>query len=190
VPVAFECDVIEGEGLMKLQTLQEKVTYLLDRAQIADVIGCYVRGLDSRDWDLYRSCWTDEITFDFSELELLDEPLTKIHADDWVAVQKSFFTGLPQSQHVKIPIRYDIDGDKAVVLALMQGKHSMPTPTGGPIQMVVGYYRDDFLRTPAGWKMSGLKALIHWNEGNAHVIDENLRRMIVVLKDIYHGSKS
>ena len=40
---------------------------------------------------------------------------------------------------------------------------------------MVGYYRDEFVRTEEGWKLKGLKELVHWNEGNAHVLDANRR---------------
>lgn len=169
---------------MTLETMEEKVQHLLDRAQITDVIGRYSYGMDSRDWELYRSAWTDEIALDFSELELYEKPIETIRADDWVCALQAFFADMPQSQHVKVPVSFEIDGDKAVVLAVMQGKHWMPTSTGGPTQTVVGYYRDELVRTPEGWKICALKELVHWNEGNSHVLDENLGKLLKVLREV------
>jgi hypothetical protein len=60
----------------------------------------------------------------------------------------------------------------------------MPNSTGGPLQTVVGYYRDEFVRTENGWKMSGMKELVYWNEGNGHVLVDNLQRMLAVLKEV------
>ena len=37
---------------------------LLDRADITDVIGRYCFGMDSRDWEMYRGAWTDEMKTD------------------------------------------------------------------------------------------------------------------------------
>ena len=129
-------------------SLEEKVDYLLDRADITDVIGDYCYGIDSRDWDLYRSCWVDEISLDFTELELYEEPMPTIATDDWVRALAAFFANMP------------------------------------PVQTVVGYYRDEFVRTEEGWKLKGLKELVHWNEGNAHVLDANLREPLAVLKEV------
>ncbi len=38
-----------------------KLQLLIDRAEIGDVQLRYATGLDSRDWTLFRSCFTDEI---------------------------------------------------------------------------------------------------------------------------------
>lgn len=165
-------------------TREEQVQRLLDRAEICDVIGAYCYGMDSRDWDLYRSCWVDEIALDFSELHEVSEP--KMATDDWVRMLQAFFREMTQSQHVKFPIRYEFGegGDSCTVLAIMQGKHFMPTTTGGPTQTVVGYYRDDFVRTDEGWKLRGLKELVHWNEGNSFVLEDNLTRLYEVWRSL------
>ncbi|MGE0067943.1 MAG: nuclear transport factor 2 family protein [Solirubrobacterales bacterium] len=168
---------------MEFATLEDKVNYLLDRAEITDVINAYCYGMDTRDWDLYRSCWVEEIALDFTELELYDEPMPTIKADHWVRALAAFFAEMPQSQHVKYPSRWEFDGDRATVMSIMQGKHWMPTSTGGPIQTVVGYYRDELVRTEEGWKLCGLKELVHWNEGNSHVLDSNLVRLLKILKE-------
>lgn len=172
---------------MTPETIAEKVQYLLDRAEITDVIGKYALGMDTRDWELYRSVWTDEVVLDFSELELYDKPFEAMRAEDWVRALRAFFADMPQSQHVKVPVSFAIDGDRAVVLAIMQGKHWMPTPTGGPMQTVVGYYRDELVRTSEGWKIHSLKELVHWNEGNAHVLDANLEKLFEVLREVNSG---
>jgi hypothetical protein len=40
------------------------------------------------------------------------------------------------------------------------------------------------VRAWEGWKLKGLKELVHWNEGNAHVLDANLRELSAVLKEV------
>jgi hypothetical protein len=44
------------------------VGYLLDRLAISDVQLRYATGADTRDWALYRSCFTDEIETDFTSV--------------------------------------------------------------------------------------------------------------------------
>jgi len=162
----------------------ENVRRLLDRAEIADVIGAYCYGMDSRDWDLYRSCWTDEVELNFPQLD--DAPMPTIAADDWVRSVATFFTALPKSQHISYPVRYEFaaDGDSATVIALLHARHWMLTDTGGPVQAVVGYYENYFVRTAAGWKMSGMKETVYWNEGNSHVLDVPVSRSLEVLKEL------
>jgi SnoaL-like domain len=45
-----------------------KLQLLLDRAEISDVQLRYATGLDSRDWPLFRSCFTDEVETDFTSV--------------------------------------------------------------------------------------------------------------------------
>jgi len=39
-----------------------------DKDQIAEVLIRYATGIDSKDWSLLRSCWTDEIDVDYQQL--------------------------------------------------------------------------------------------------------------------------
>ena len=39
-----------------------------DKEQIAEVLIRYATGIDSKDWPLLRSCWTDEIDVDYQQL--------------------------------------------------------------------------------------------------------------------------
>jgi SnoaL-like domain len=187
---------------MTEKTLEEQVRNLADRAEITDLIGKYCYGMDSRNWKLYRSIYTDEIEVDFVQYnpatddrpawesrdgwnDLFDPPLGIVKADDWVRGLKLMFDHLPQSQHIKTPISFDFsdDGNHCEVLSVMQGKHWGPTPTGEPIQAVIGYYQDKFVRTEDGWRMCSLKELVHWNEGNSHVLDSIVIKLVEVLRE-------
>jgi hypothetical protein len=164
------------------QSLEQQVRYLLDRAEIADVMGRYCLGMDLRDWPMYRSCWTQDVTFDVDDFGFEDRPAGKLGIDDWIASLQAFFARLEHSQHVKYPVSYAFDGDRAEVYAIMQGKHWQPRPDGDPLQTVVGYYRDTYLRTPEGWKMSASKEVLFWNEGDFAVIEPGLADMFAALR--------
>lgn len=163
-------------------SLEQQVRYLLDRAEIADVMGRYCLGMDLRDWAMYRSCWTADVSFDVDDFGFADGPAGPLGIDDWIASLQAFFARLERSQHVKYPVSYTFDGDSAEVYAVMQGKHWHSEATGGPLQTVVGYYRDTYLRTPDGWKMSASKEVLFWNEGNFAVIEPGLDDMFAALR--------
>lgn len=171
-------------------TIEQQVRYLLDRAEIADVMGRYCLGMDLRDWDMYRSCWADDLTFDVDDFEFPDAPAANHSLDSWIAGLKAFFARLDHSQHVKYPVSYAIEGDRAEVYAIMQGKHWKPQPEGEALQTVVGYYRDTYLRLDSQWKMSASKELSFWDEGNPRVIDQGLRDMFAVLRHAQDGPAS
>jgi hypothetical protein len=144
---------------------------LLDRAEISDVIGRYVYALDMRDWALFRSCFTDEIEFEPADEWARGAEKTVYRTDEWLEAVKAFMSEMPHSQHLKVPISFDFEGDRAVVISTMQGKHYMPNRNGEAISTVVGYYRDRWIRTADGWRQASLKEIILWHEGNWHVFD-------------------
>jgi hypothetical protein len=167
---------------MSTMTFEEKVNYLADRAEISEVIARYTYGMDSRDWDLYRSAWVDgEIYFEHTDVGFATASTTRHHIDDWIKGLKALIESLDYSQHIKTPVRFEIDGDSATVLCTLQGKHYRASRNGDALLTVVGYYVDDFERTADGWRMRGSRELIYWNEGNSHVIDVGLQEMNEVL---------
>ena len=160
---------------------------LLDRADITDVIGRYCFGMDSRDWELYRGAWTDEMKTDLIELSGSQVGRSTIRTDDWVEALKAFFSDIEFSQHLKTPVAFEFDESRenATVLSVMQGKHWASTRTGEHISTTVGYYRDTFTRTGDGWRMTSLKELVGWHEGNVFIVSNGQRKLIAKLSEIY-----
>ncbi|MGO4689655.1 nuclear transport factor 2 family protein [Glaciibacter sp. 2TAF33] len=165
----------------------DRMGELLDRADITDVIGRYCFGMDSRDWEMYRGAWTDEMKTDLIELSGSQVGRTTISTDDWVEALKAFFSEMEFSQHLKTPVAFEFDEtrDNATVLSVMQGKHWASTRTGEHISTTVGYYRDTFTRTDDGWRMTSLKELVGWHEGNVFIVSNGQRKLIAKLSELY-----
>jgi len=152
--------------------IDPRLMTLLDRAEICDVIGRYSYAIDTRDWELFRTCFTDEIRFEPVEGWRRDDAKpTRVRVDDFLEASKAFMSEMPHSQHIKIPVSFDIRGDEATVISVLQGKHYMPNTNGESISTVIGYYRDKWLRTPDGWKQASFEEIVFWHEGNWHVSD-------------------
>jgi SnoaL-like domain len=47
---------------------------MTDRQDIVDVLVRYATGIDSRDWALFRSCFTDDARFDYGDLGTWGSP--------------------------------------------------------------------------------------------------------------------
>lgn len=43
-----------------------KLQFLLDRMDISDTVIRYATGIDMRDWEAYRCCFTEDVEIDFS----------------------------------------------------------------------------------------------------------------------------
>jgi hypothetical protein len=95
-------------------TPEEQIQLLADRAAISDVVHRYATALDTRDWDLYRSIFTDEIEMNYGSTGGVPE---RMKADDWVDRWRAQFAGFDATQHLSANHVYDIRGDEVVHLA-------------------------------------------------------------------------
>ena len=139
-----------------------------DRTQILDTVYCYATGIDTRDWALYRSIFSDEIEVDFSSYD--GNPARRIRADDWVAGVKPLFEGLDATQHSMTNPRVAIDGERATCVMYMQAAHFLRNKQGDAEFTLGGYYTDQLVKTPAGWKLCAVKLTVTWQRGNRHVM--------------------
>ena len=56
---------------------QKKLQLLYDRMEIIDTINRYATSVDTRDWDLFLTCYTDEMIADMVSVGF-DEPMDHV----------------------------------------------------------------------------------------------------------------
>jgi hypothetical protein len=135
---------------------EKKMQTLLDRMEITDTSIRYATGIDMRDRALYRSCFTEEIEWDFSSMGL-GEPVT-VAADAWVDQAFALVSGFESTQHIITNHVITVEGDQATCVAYLQAQHFNPSG----LMTVGGYYTNTLVRTPEGWKISKLKLTSTW----------------------------
>jgi len=145
-----------------------------DRTQIVETIYCYATGVDTRDWALYRSIFTDEIEVDFSSYD--GNPPRRMRADDWVKGVAPLFEGLDATQHSMTNPRVKIEGDRATCVMYMQAVHFLANKAGDAEFTLGGYYTDELVKAPSGWKLCGVKLTVLWSRGNRAIMDMAVRR--------------
>ena len=145
-----------------------------ERLDVAEVVYAYATGIDTRDWRLYRSIFTDEVEIDFSSWD--GSPPRRMRADDWVAGVQPLFHGLDATQHSMTNPRVRIEGDRATCVMYMQAAHFLANREGDAEFTLGGYYTDQLERTPAGWKLCGVKLTVLWSRGNKHIMGLALQR--------------
>ena len=142
-----------------------RLQLLLDRAEISDVQLRYATGLDSRDWPLFRSCFTDEIETDFTSV-FGGEP-RKVSADRWTEAARRTLSGLQATQHMITNHVITFDGDHhATCVAYVQARHHNPDSTDESDPTVYGFYTNRFERTSSGWRIANCKLTVSWMTGN------------------------
>ncbi len=148
-----------------------------DRAAITETVHRYATGVDTRDWDLYRSIFDERVTIDFSSYS--GRPAAEMGGDEWVASVRPLFTGLAATQHQMSNAIVELDGDEAVcwmyMVAVHVGDHDEPSRRF----TIGGRYRDALRRSedgPAGWVITAVTLEVWWRDGDAAVMAEAVAR--------------
>jgi 3-phenylpropionate/cinnamic acid dioxygenase small subunit len=128
---------------------------LLARMEIHDVLSRYSRGLDTSDWEVYRSAFTDDAIIDYTSAGA-----PRLPRDEMAAWLSKGLTGERAIQHLITNIEVDLDGDRAKVRAL----YFNPIEQPGDAEMTFtgGCYHHDMVRTEQGWKSERLVEETLW----------------------------
>ena len=140
---------------------------LLDRQAISDTVIRYATGIDMRDWEAYRSCFTDEVDIDFTSWGG-GEPQT-MRGDDWAAGVRAGLSGFSATQHISTNHVITLDGDEATCVSYMQAQHYLPNAEGDNTLTLGGYYTNNLVRTDDGWRIRRCQLTVTWTTGNKHI---------------------
>lgn len=116
-----------------------------DKLEIQEQLARYARGLDTRDWELWKSVFTEDATVDYSQSGILCAS-----RDEVAAFLAEVFATIPWATHHITNVEIDLDGDEARVRAMFFNPLQIPGMSES--SSTGGYYHHEFVRTPDGWK--------------------------------------
>ncbi len=133
-----------------------------DELEIAALLSAYARAVDTKDWQLYRSVFTDDAHIDYSAdvfTGTLDGAIEFFDGD--------FSALVTMSMHYITNIESEIDGDTARVRAMFYN----PTQIKGVVELCMfgGYYHHELVRTPGGWRSRHLREEMVWTANSPRV---------------------
>jgi ketosteroid isomerase-like protein len=97
---------------------------MADRQALQDVMLRYAAGVDERDFEMYRSCFADEV-----EVVGFDADVIR-GADAWVAFVRTALEQYGATQHLLGPQLATIKGDTADTRNDVQALHALKDPEG------------------------------------------------------------
>lgn len=138
-----------------------------DRLAVIDLMSAYTAGIDSRDWDSWRALFTDPLTWDFESAGLgpAYETTPKAHAD----FMASGFASFIATHHAATNHRVTLDGDRARIQAHIHAEHWVAPELVAPKDncwLVTGFYDDQAVRTPEGWRLARVRLTINYQQGD------------------------
>ncbi len=122
---------------------------LANRIEIDDLLTRYATAVDTKDWDLYCTCFTEDAHIDYESAGGIKGPLSEVVA--WL--EKALAT-FPMTQHVVCNRVIEIDGETATARSIFYNPMSLPDGEAKPkLWFEGGYYNDKLVRTAEGWKI-------------------------------------
>ncbi|OBJ14058.1 hypothetical protein A5621_20070 [Mycobacterium colombiense] len=127
-----------------------------DELEITTLLNKYARAVDTKDWDLYRSVFTDDAHIDYSSAGAAAGPRDEVAA--WL---EQGFGAIPMSMHYITNVEIlDLDGDVAKVRAMFY--NPMQLPGMAELSYCGGYYHHELTRTADGWRSRSLREENVW----------------------------
>ncbi|UXA19842.1 nuclear transport factor 2 family protein [Mycobacterium sp. SMC-4] len=124
---------------------------VVDELEIRGLLSRYARGVDTKDWELYRSVFTENAVIDYSSAGI--PPGLR---DEIVDLFSRTFEAIPWTMHYITNVEItEIDGDTASVRAMFY--NPMQLPGMAEQSACGGYYHHDLVRTPDGWRSRHLR---------------------------------
>ncbi len=139
---------------------------LHDRQVITEVRYQYGWALDTRDWELFASLFTDEVDVDLPAFDLPTGTMPRARLVK--AFQGPFRRPREEmgTQQLYSNIVVDLNGDSASCRSCLLGHHHVAGMEGGEDVELRAVYIDQFARTSDGWKIRGTAIQVQSIVGN------------------------
>ncbi|CAN5778477.1 nuclear transport factor 2 family protein [soil metagenome] len=119
-----------------------------DVEQINDVLKRYATGIDTKNWALFQTCFTDDARFDYGEIGQWSD--TAGITEFMVAAHQ----GMSDTKHMlhNVVVEFQ-DDDHATAVTYV---HTVQALAADPTQWIdgVGQYDDHLVQTDDGWRIS------------------------------------
>lgn len=116
-----------------------------DRIAIHDVLVAYATGIDRRDWDLFRRCFTDDVVAAYEGVA------TWNGADEITDYMATAHADMGHTMHRLSNMAVSVDGDRATARTYVDAV--LMAADGQSGVNPVGFYDDELVRTEDGWRI-------------------------------------
>ena len=117
-----------------------------DEHDIAKVLLRYATGIDRRDWELFRTCFTEDVVAEYEGIDPwrgvdeITESMITSHAD------------MGHTMHRLSNLAITVDGDTAMARSYVDA--ILMAADGQTGLNPRGFYDDELVRTPNGWRIA------------------------------------
>lgn len=140
-----------------------------DTEEVCRALYLFAQGIDTRDWRLLESIFTDPFDYDYTSHRQGAAGL--ITPVEWVTQRRRRFETMLATQHTMTNPRVTIDGDTARCRMNVEAWHV--ADVGGEREWctIGGEYHDELVRKDGRWLISYLELERRWTVGNPAVLE-------------------
>lgn len=120
-----------------------------DKSEITELLNLYAFALDAHQFDLFDLAFTEDVIADFGPAGA-----SWIGLADWKRSFAEFHQTLDNHQHTMMGHLIHVEGDKAFAFSWGNWLLVRESAKGGPSWLGTGWYDDEVVRTPLGWRIS------------------------------------
>ena len=160
------------------------------RNALIDSYNNYARGVDSKDWQLVRNCFADQVTIDYGSISSpTGDPAVPRRADDWVAQVRSVIDGFDITRHTITNHRVDISGSTVSCSAYLLADHvifanpDVTLVSEQEVVTVVGEYTNSYERAGDTFRICKSQLVVNWSSGNMTLFDRARERAAALKSD-------
>ena len=129
----------------------------------------FAQGIDTRDWKLLESVFTDPFEYDYTSHRPGAGGV--ITPAEWVGARRRRFATMTATQHTMTNPRVEVRGATAHCRMYVEAWHLADIGGQSEWCTIGGEYHDDLVRTDEGWLLSKLRLERRWTVGNPAVLE-------------------
>jgi hypothetical protein len=144
-------------------TVEAKVQWLVDRAQISDLLYSFAAALDSKDWKKYADNYADNGYIELPDPQSAVGGSFILHKHRMLELVPKSLGRYAATHHISTNHQITLNGDRAESRSYLQAVH---VGTKATDQWTAGgWYDCRYVRSPEGWKFESVKLTCVWLGG-------------------------
>ena len=136
-----------------------------DRLEIVELQSIYAWGIDMKDGSVFGQAFAEDIETDYGHLGKMKG------IDFFTRWMDAFHAPFDSTQHLISNHWLIPDGDEVVYRSYVIANMVCKGAPGGDHLSGGGWYRDQVVRTDAGWRIGSREVTNMWRTGNVRILD-------------------
>jgi hypothetical protein len=146
------------------ESMTETIQWLVDRAQISELLYSFARALDTKDAASYVDNYAQGGILELPDPASTTGEVVTISRDDMIEfVQKGLMEAYSGTHHMSTNHQITVTGDAAASRSYLQSVHVRESPFDH--WDAGGWYDCSYARTPEGWKFTRVRLTAMWLAG-------------------------